>query len=102
MTTLASEDPQTPGEHEKEAVKAWMKVYEQGYASRDNVGVSGDDAKTQFTNGQVAMYTTGAWDFSTFEQVSFDWGFAQITPSFPVISSRPPRSSLTSWSPTGP
>lgn len=78
VTTLASEDPQTPGEHEKEAVKAWMKVYEQGYASRDNVGVSGDDAKTQFTNGQVAMYTTGAWDFFTFEQVSFDWGFAQI------------------------
>ena len=58
VTTLASEDPQTPGEHEKEAVKAWMKVYEQGYASRDNVGVSGDDAKTQFPNGQVANGTS--------------------------------------------
>lgn len=78
VTTLASKDPQTPGANEKEAVKAWMKVYDEGYASRDNVGVSGDGAKTQFVNGQVAMYCTGAWDFSTFEQAGFDWGFAQI------------------------
>lgn len=78
ITTLASEDPQTPGENEKEAVAEWLKVYEQGYASRDNVGVSGDDAKTQFANGQVAMYTTGAWDFSTFDEAQFEWGFAQI------------------------
>ena len=78
VTTLASKDPQTPGENEKEGVKAWLQVYEKGYASRDNVGVSGDDAKTQFANGQVAMYTTGAWDFSTFEQAGFNWGFAKI------------------------
>lgn len=78
VTTLASENPQTPGEHEKEGIAAWMKVYEQGYASRDNVGVSGDDAKSQFASGQVAMYTTGAWDFSSFEQAGFDWGFAPI------------------------
>lgn len=78
MTTLADKTPSTPGANEKDCVKAWMKVYEKGYASRDNVGVSGDDAKTQFANGQVAMYTTGVWDFSAFEGASFDWGFARI------------------------
>lgn len=78
VTTLADKTPSTPGANEKDCVKAWMKVYEKGYASRDNVGVSGDDAKTQFANGQVAMYTTGVWDFSAFEGASFDWGFARI------------------------
>lgn len=78
VTTLADKTPSTPGANEKDCVKAWMKVHEKGYASRDNVGVSGDDAKTQFANGQVAMYTTGVWDFSAFEGASFDWGFARI------------------------
>ncbi|BAQ32486.1 ABC transporter substrate-binding protein [Bifidobacterium scardovii] len=76
LTTLA--DGNTPGTNELEGIKAWMKVYDEGYADRNAVGVSGDDAKTQFVNGQVAMYTTGAWDFETFKQSSFDWGFAPI------------------------
>ncbi|NEG88778.1 ABC transporter substrate-binding protein [Bifidobacterium aerophilum] len=76
LTTLA--DGNTPGANELEGIKAWMKVYDEGYADRNAVGVSGDDAKTQFVNGQVAMYTTGAWDFDTFKQAGFDWGFAPI------------------------
>ena len=76
VTTLA--DTNTPGTNELDAVKAWMRIYDEGYADRNAVGVSGDDAKTQFANGQVAMFVTGAWDFPTFEQAGFDWGFARI------------------------
>ena len=97
VTTLADKTPSTPGANEKDCVKAWMKVYEKGYASRDNVGVSGDDAKTQFANGQVAMYTTGVWDFSAFEGASFDWGFARI-PALDKNHEQYSQGSPSAWS----
>lgn len=46
--------------------------------TRDTVGISGDDMKTQFTNGQVAMIVDGAWDFATFEQAGMNWDFAPM------------------------
>lgn len=78
VTTLASEDPQTPGADEKEAVQEWMKLYEQDLVTRDTVGISGDDMKTQFVNGQVAMICTGPWDFSTFQDAEMNWGYAPM------------------------
>ncbi|PST47970.1 ABC transporter substrate-binding protein [Bifidobacterium sp. UTCIF-37] len=79
ITKLATESKQTPGENEKEAVKAWMKLYDQDLVTRDTVGISGDDMKTQFVNGQVAMICTGPWDFGTFQEASgLNWGYAQM------------------------
>lgn len=79
VTKLATKDKQTPGADEKEAVKAWMEIYEQGLVTRDTVGISGDDMKTQFVNGQVAMICTGPWDFGTFQEASgLNWGYAQM------------------------
>ena len=78
ITALATEDVQTPGANEKQAVKEWMRLYDEGLADRNAVGVSGDDMKTQFANGQVAMICTGPWDFGTFQESSIDWGFAQM------------------------
>lgn len=79
VTTLATEDKQTPGANEKEAVEAWMKLYDQDLVTRDTVGISGDDMKTQFINGQVAMICTGPWDFGTFQEASgLNWGYAQM------------------------
>lgn len=79
VTTLATKAKQTPGSDQKEAVKEWMKLYDQGLVTKDTVGMSGDDMKTQFTNGQVAMICTGPWDFSTFEKAQgLNWGYAQM------------------------
>ena len=76
VTTLATEDKQTPGAYEKEAVEEWMKLYDQDLVTRDTVGISGDDMKTQFVNGQVAMICTGPWDFGTFQEASgLNWGY---------------------------
>ncbi|WP_291530902.1 ABC transporter substrate-binding protein [Bifidobacterium sp. UBA4282] len=78
VTTLVDEDPQTPGADEKEAVEAWMELYERDLVTRDTVGISGDDMKTQFANGQVAMICTGPWDFSTFQDADMNWGYAPM------------------------
>jgi raffinose/stachyose/melibiose transport system substrate-binding protein len=78
VTTLAAESKQTPGENEKKAVKAWMRLYDEDLADRNAVGVSGDDMKTQFANGQVAMICAGPWDFNAFQEASVNWGFAQM------------------------
>lgn len=78
ITSLATEKKQTPGATEKDAVKAWMQLYERDLVTRDTVGISGDDVKTQFANGQVAMICTGPWDMSTFLQTEgLNWGYAQ-------------------------
>ena len=68
ITKLATEKIRTPGENEKAAVKAWMKLYDQDLVTRDTVGMSGDDMKTQFVNGQVAMICTGPWDLARFKK----------------------------------
>ncbi|KFI46902.1 raffinose/stachyose/melibiose transport system substrate-binding protein [Bifidobacterium bohemicum] len=84
VTSLASKSRQTPGEDEKQAIKEWMKLYDQNLVTRDTVGMSADDVKTQFVNGQVAMICTGPWDFSTFQQAKgLNWGYAQM----PALSS---------------
>jgi raffinose/stachyose/melibiose transport system substrate-binding protein len=78
VTTLANNKKQTPGKDSVEAVKEWIKLYDQGLVTRDAVGVSGDDMKSQFTSGQVAMICTGPWDFGTFQDSDIDWGYAQM------------------------
>lgn len=78
VTTLATGDVQTPGANEQDAIAAWMELYERDLVTRDVVGMSGDDMKTQFANGQVAMICTGPWDFGTFQESGLDWGFAQM------------------------
>ena len=76
LTSLATQSKQTPGANEKDAVKEWMKLYNQGLVTRDTVGISCDDMKTQFVNGQVAMICTGPWDFGTFQEASgLNWGY---------------------------
>ncbi|MCC4091584.1 MAG: extracellular solute-binding protein [Bifidobacterium breve] len=121
-TTLSTQDNQTPGTDELEAVKEYIRLYDEGGVTRDTVGISGDDMKTQFTNGQVAMIVDGAWDFATFEQAGMNWDFAPMpklgddytqyaqgsasrrgrsTRSSTATSSRPPRSSSPSCQASG-
>lgn len=121
-TTLSTQDNQTPGTDELEAVKEYIRLYDEGGVTRDTVGISGDDMKTQFTNGQVAMIVDGAWDFATFEQAGMNWASPRCpssatttrstrrappprggrsTRSSTATSSRPPRSSSPSCQASG-
>ncbi|TPF85540.1 ABC transporter substrate-binding protein [Bifidobacterium sp. UTCIF-37] len=77
-TTLINENPQKPGTDELDAVKAYARLYDEGGVTRDTVGIGGDDMRTQFTTGQVAMIVDGAWAFSTYEQSGMNWGFAPM------------------------
>ena len=45
-TTLSTQDNQTPGTDELEAVKEYIRLYDEGGVTRDTVGISGDDMKT--------------------------------------------------------
>lgn len=78
VTTLIDKRPQTPGNDQKEAVKAWMKIYDEGLVTKDTVGISGEDLRTQFINGQVAMICTGPWDLSAISQSQIKWGIAPM------------------------
>ena len=78
VTSLIDKRPQTPGADQKEAVKAWMKLYDEDLVTRDTVGISGDDMKTQFVNGQVAMICTGPWDIPSFSESDIKWGMAPM------------------------
>lgn len=78
VTSLIDKRPQTPGSDQKEAVKAWMKLYDEGLVTKDTVGISGDDMRTQFINGQVAMICTGPWDLSAISQSQINWGIAPM------------------------
>lgn len=78
FTSLIDEDPQTPGTDYLEAVEAWMRLYDEGYVTRDTAGITGDDVKTEFANGSVAMFCSGPWDFGAFEESDVNWGYAQM------------------------
>ncbi|KJY65613.1 ABC transporter substrate-binding protein [Bifidobacterium polysaccharolyticum] len=78
VNSLIDRRPQQPGSDQREAVAAWMKLYDQGLSTRDTVGISGDDRKTQFINGQVAMICTGPWDLPSISQSGFKWGMAPM------------------------
>ena len=78
VNSLIDRRPQRPGSDQREVVAAWMKLYDQGLATRDTVGISGDDRKTQFINGQVAMICTGPWDLPSIAQAGFKYGMAPM------------------------
>ncbi|MBI0089882.1 extracellular solute-binding protein [Bifidobacterium sp. W8113] len=78
VTSLIDRRPQKPGSDQREAAAAWMKLYDQGLVTRDTVGISGDDMKTQFINGQVAMICTGPWDLPSIGQAGLKYGMAPM------------------------
>ncbi|AKV55850.1 family 1 extracellular solute-binding protein [Bifidobacterium actinocoloniiforme DSM 22766] len=75
---LVDKMPQTPGQDQKEATEAWLKLYERGLVSRNVVGMSADDMKSEFTNGRVAMICTGPWDFPAFSESGIHWGLGAM------------------------
>ncbi|KAB8287232.1 family 1 extracellular solute-binding protein [Bifidobacterium ramosum] len=59
----------------------WYQLYDQGLESRDSVGVSGDQIVQQFNAGELAMFITGAWDFTKLNEGGQHWKMG-LVPTF--------------------
>ena len=93
----------------------WDKLIKQNLMSSDVSGLSGDQVKSEFTAGRLAVYPSGSWDIDSFNETGLNYGFGQIpmlkkgdtpyapgsidpasTTRSPETSSRPRRSSSPS------
>ena len=46
--------------------------------SSDVSGLSGDQVKSEFTAGRLAIYPSGPWDIDSFNETGLNYGFGQI------------------------
>lgn len=42
------------------------------------VRLSGDQVKSEFTAGRLAVYPSGSWDIDSFNETGLNYGFGQI------------------------
>jgi raffinose/stachyose/melibiose transport system substrate-binding protein len=61
-----------------EPLTSWSQLWEQGLVTRDVVGLSGDQVRDEFTNGRVAMISTGPWDMVPIREAAPDLQFAMV------------------------
>ncbi|MBW3079387.1 ABC transporter substrate-binding protein [Bifidobacterium simiiventris] len=64
-----------------DCLKQWYKLYDEDIESRDSVGVSGDQIVQQFNAGELAMFITGAWDFTKLNEGGQHWKMG-LVPTF--------------------
>lgn len=57
------------------AVEQWARLWTEGVVSQDVVALTGDDIKSQFISGQVAMYQAGPWDLGDLDESGINYGF---------------------------
>lgn len=61
----------------QDGLEAWDEGYiKSGVLPPESVGMTGDQVKQSFLNGEVAMYRTGGWDIADFKEAGIDYGFA--------------------------
>lgn len=56
----------------------WDKLIKQNLMSSDVSGLSGDQVKSEFTAGRLAVYPSGSWDIDSFNETGLNYGFGQI------------------------
>lgn len=61
-----------------EALSFLKKMIDDGAMSSAVSNYSQEDARTQFTTGQVAMMVNGPWEISNLKDVDFEWGVAPL------------------------
>ncbi|WP_432545936.1 ABC transporter substrate-binding protein [Kineococcus sp. SYSU DK004] len=59
-----------------EPLAQWLRLWDEGYATRDAVGITGDQGRDEFAQGRVAMTITGPWDVPTLRESAPDLDFA--------------------------
>jgi raffinose/stachyose/melibiose transport system substrate-binding protein len=68
-------------------VNEWYKQYSEGLVTKDTVGMSGQDIKSQFLSGKLAMMVSSSWDIADFDKAKLDWGMSL----FPAYDSKSER-----------
>jgi multiple sugar transport system substrate-binding protein len=62
----------------KQALKLWVDLVRNGYASRDVVNWSGGDVADQFISGRAAMMISGPWMLPALKRSGLDYGIVPI------------------------
>lgn len=69
--------------------KEWTPVFEQyyrmvedGVLGQQTLGIDGDQEKSEFVNGNTAVYRSGPWDLDTLRESGIDFGVAPF-PAYP-------------------
>jgi multiple sugar transport system substrate-binding protein len=62
----------------KQALKLWVDLVRNGYASRDVVSWSGGDVADQFISGRAAMMISGPWMLPAVKRSGLDYGIVPI------------------------
>lgn len=53
----------------------WDKLLKKNLMSSDVSGLSGDQVKSEFTAGRLAVYPSGPWDIDSFNETGLNYGF---------------------------
>ena len=74
----------------KQALKLWVDLVQNGYASRDVLNWSGGDVADQFIGGRTAMMVSGPWMLRAVKRSGLDYGIVPIpvpkTGEAPVVA----------------
>jgi len=62
----------------KQALKLWVDLVRNGYASREVVNWSGGDVADQFIGGRAAMMVSGPWMLPAVKRSGIDYGIVPI------------------------
>jgi multiple sugar transport system substrate-binding protein len=62
----------------KQALKLWVDLVQNGYASREVVNWSGGDVADQFIGGRAAMMISGPWMLPAVKRSGLNYGIAPI------------------------
>lgn len=65
----------TWAEHWTEPFEQWMRIFDEGYETRDVVGLSGDVVTSEFGSGNVAMIGWGSWGVFNLYDLDPDFEF---------------------------
>ncbi|MEH3075678.1 MAG: extracellular solute-binding protein [Quadrisphaera sp.] len=59
-----------------EPLTQWLRLWGEGYATRDAVGITGDQSRDEFAQGRAAMTVLGPWDVPTLRSSAADLDFS--------------------------
>ncbi|GAA4966920.1 ABC transporter substrate-binding protein [Kineococcus glutinatus] len=59
-----------------EPLAQWLRLWDEGYATRDAVGITGEQGREEFAQARAAMTVTGPWDVPTLRSSAPDLDFA--------------------------
>jgi len=76
MDTAIFDGSSTFEEQWTDPLAQWVRLWDEGYATRDAVGITGDQGRDEFAQGRAAMTVMGPWDVPTLRSSAADLDFS--------------------------